>query len=180
MELCRVDICRVCEVERQDFAPDISEEHARSVLAGGKVEEHRESEESNKEFRGAQLVCVLANCSDSKSRALHKSIIEGVKEFKNSYYSTASNNWLIVFTTGEDNTSRSTLENVTEALKSSTANLLIFSFGSVESGSLEGLCKLTKEGIYMAEPTRANLDLAMTAISYVDIDLPPVIVEQFT
>lgn len=123
---------------------------------------------------------MFASCSDSKSRALHKSIIEGVKEFKNSYYSTASNNWLIVFTTGEDNSPRNTLENVTETLKNSTANLLMFSFGPVESGSLEGLCRLTKEGICMAEPTRANLDLAMTAISCVDIDLPPVIVEQFT
>jgi len=106
--------------------------------------------------------------------------MEGVKEFKNSYFNAPLNNWLIVFTTGEDNSPRNTLEQVVETLRNSTANLLMFSFGPTDPRALENLCKQTKEGIYMAEPTRANLDLAMTAISYIDIDLPPVIVEQFT
>ena len=67
--------------------------------------------------------------SDSKTRALHKALIEGVKEFKNSYSNSSFNNWLIVFTTGEDDNPRSTLATVTETFNNSAANLLMFWFG---------------------------------------------------
>lgn len=67
-------------------------------------------------------------------------------------------------------------------LKTTDANLLTFAFNISpdDSTSLEHLCEQTKEGIFIQDPQKTDLDLALTAISCVEIELPPVIVEQFT
>lgn len=111
---------------------------------------------------------------------MHKALIEGVKEFQNS--SNAVNQWLIVFTSGDDNKQRKKLEMVNEGLKNSKANLMMFAFSPSEADSheLESLCALTKEGIYIENPDYNLLALAMTSISCIELELPPVIIEQFT
>ena len=118
--------------------------------------------------------------SDSTSRALHKALIEGVKELKDQH--GMENCWLIVFTSGDNNNWRKKQDKVNIELKNSDANLLIFSFSPTEAdgSALKALCALTKEGIYIENPDKSLLALAMTSISCIEIDLPPVIVEQFT